>query len=113
MIDSYLAGKLPTLTDIPLEEMKPGMMYKLRGAFTKNPFAKDEKAEHDAHLCEQPGFAGYAVGLLFCDRLACYLSSVALGCVSAAALGQVAVGIPCVIGGSASQGLLSFREKQQ
>jgi len=31
----------------------------------------------------------------------------------AAALGQVAVGIPCVIGGSASQGLLSFWEKQQ
>jgi len=37
----------------------------------------------------------------------------ALGCVSAAALGQIAVGIPCVIGGSASQGLLSFWEKQQ
>ena len=32
---------------------------------------------------------------------------------TAAALGQVAVGIPCVIGGSASQGLLSFWEKQQ
>src|SRR5256886_6261847 len=43
MIDSYLAGKLPTLTDIPLEEMKPGMMDKLRGAFTKNPVAKDER----------------------------------------------------------------------
>src|SRR5438132_603629 len=43
MIDSYLAGKLPTLTDIPLEELKPGMMDKLRGAFTKNPFAKDER----------------------------------------------------------------------
>ena len=35
MIDSYLAGKLPTLTEIPLEEVKPGMMDKLRGAFTK------------------------------------------------------------------------------
>ena len=41
------------------------------------------------------------------------LGAVALGCVSAAALGQVAFGIPCVIGGSASQGLLSFWEKQQ
>jgi hypothetical protein len=41
------------------------------------------------------------------------VGAVALGCVSAAALGQVAVGIPCVIGGSASQGLLSFWEKQQ
>jgi hypothetical protein len=40
------------------------------------------------------------------------VGAVALGCVSAAALGQV-VGIPCVIGGSASQGLLSFWEKQQ
>jgi hypothetical protein len=43
MVDGYLAGKLPTLTDIPLEEMKPGVMDKLRGAFTKNPFAKDER----------------------------------------------------------------------
>ena len=42
MIDSYLAGKLPTLTDIPLEEIKPGMLDKLRGAFTRNPFAKDD-----------------------------------------------------------------------
>jgi hypothetical protein len=41
------------------------------------------------------------------------VGAVALGCVSAAALGQVAVGVPCVIGGSASQGLLSFWEKQQ
>jgi hypothetical protein len=41
------------------------------------------------------------------------VGAVAIGCVSAAALGQVAVGIPCVIGGSASQGLLSFWEKQQ
>src|SRR5947208_8888985 len=43
MIDSYLAGTLPTLTDIPLEEIKPGMMDKLRGVFTKNPFSKEEK----------------------------------------------------------------------
>ena len=41
------------------------------------------------------------------------VGAVALGCVSAAALGQIEVGIPCVIGGSASQGLLSFWEKQQ
>src|SRR3977135_2117659 len=41
------------------------------------------------------------------------VGAVALGCVSAAALGQVAIGIPCVIGGAASQGLLSFWEKQQ
>src|SRR3979490_1687053 len=31
MIDSYLSGKLPTLTDIPLEEIKPGMFDKLKG----------------------------------------------------------------------------------
>src|SRR5215475_8683330 len=43
MIDAYLAGTLPTLTQIPLEEKKPGMMEKLRGVFTKNPFAKEEK----------------------------------------------------------------------
>ena len=41
------------------------------------------------------------------------VGAIALGCVSAAALGQVEVAIPCVIGGSASQGLLSFWEKQQ
>src|ERR1700746_282384 len=34
MIDNYLAGKLPTLSDIPLEEATPGMLEKMRGAFT-------------------------------------------------------------------------------
>src|SRR6201746_797995 len=34
MIDSYLAGRLPTLANIPLEEKQPGMMDKLRGTFT-------------------------------------------------------------------------------
>src|SRR6202047_1651501 len=43
MIDSYLAGTLPTLANIPLEGTKPGMLDKLRGVFTKNPFAKDDK----------------------------------------------------------------------
>src|SRR3979411_1908530 len=42
MIDSYLAGTLPTLTGIPLEEATPGMLDKMRGVFTKNPFAKDD-----------------------------------------------------------------------
>ena len=218
MIDSYLAGKLPTLIDIPLEEMKPGVMDKLRGAFTKNPFAKDERklnttltfasnqdlldtlwgyyfatgshvpiqriiqmlpwsksrdtvdkltvgsmarytlasyAIRDASLREylrgelarQPAAAVKAplaevveaadtvqIAALRKDALAAVdelkikgsdsrrdlsfwgqvgVGAVALGCVSAAALGQVAVGIPCVIGGSASQGFLSFWEKQQ
>src|SRR4051794_25656435 len=40
MIDGYLAGTQPTLMDIPLEEKKQGMLDKLRGAFTQNPFAK-------------------------------------------------------------------------
>src|SRR6195952_2819678 len=39
MIDSYLAGKLPILTEIPLEEVKPGMLDRLKGTFTKKPFA--------------------------------------------------------------------------
>src|ERR1700743_1398844 len=42
MIDAYLASTLPTLTEIPLEEKKPGMMDKIKGAFTK-PFSKEEK----------------------------------------------------------------------
>ena len=217
MVDSYLAGKLPTLTDIPLEEVKPGMMDKVRGAFTKNPFAKDERklnttltfasnqdlldtlwgyyfatgshapiqriiqmlpwsksrdtvdkltvgsmarytlasyAIRDASLREylrgelarQPAAVKaplaevveaadtVQIAALRKDALAAVdelkvkgsdsrrdlsfwgqvgVGAVALGCVSAAALGQVAVGIPCVIGGSASQGLLSFWEKQQ
>jgi hypothetical protein len=217
MIDSYLAGSLPTLTDIPLEETKPGMLDKLRGVFTKNPFAKDDKklqmtltfasnqdlldtlwgyyfatgshvpiqrimqmlpwsksrdtvdkltvgsmarytlasyAVRDAGLREflrgelasQPAAIKAPLGEVIeaadtvqlgavrKDALAAVeelkakgsdsrrnldfwgqvgVGAVALGCVSAAALGQVAVGIPCVIGGSASQGLLSFWEKQQ
>src|SRR3954466_13843726 len=217
MIDSYLAGTLPTLANIPLEETKPGMMEKLRGAFTKNPFAKDEKklkmiqtfAGNQDLLDTLWGYyfatgsnlpvvrimqmlpwsksrdtidkltvgsmarytlASYAVrdaglreflrsqlapqseavkvplaevveaadtvqlGAVRKDALAAVeelkakgsdarrnldfwgqvgVGAVAIGCVSAAALGQVAIGIPCVIGGSASQGLLSFWEKQQ
>lgn len=217
MIDAYLAGKLPTLTDIPLEETKPGMMDKLRGAFTRNPFAKEERklnttltfasnqdlldtlwgyyfatgshapiqrivqmlpwsksrdtvdkltvgsmarytlasyAIRDAGLREylrselatQPPAVKaplaevveaadtVQIAALRKDALAAVdelktkgsdsrrdlsfwgqvgVGAVALGCVSAAALGQVAVGIPCVIGGAASQGLLSFWEKQQ
>jgi hypothetical protein len=217
MIEDYLAGTLPALYDIPLEEKRPGVMDKLRGAFTKNPFAKDEKklntaltyagnqdlldtlwgyhfatgshlpilrimqmlpwskskdtvdkltvgsmarytlasyAVRDAELreflrAELPGQpaaikvpltevidAADTVQLAAVrkDALAAVdelktkgsdsrrnldfwgqvgIGAVALGCVSAAALGQVAVGIPCVIGGSASQGLLSFWEKQQ
>ena len=81
MIDSYLAGKLPTLTEIPLEEAKPGMMDKLRGAFTRNPFAKEEQeAEHDGDLRQQSGSAGYAVGILFRDRLPCSRSSASCRC---------------------------------
>jgi hypothetical protein len=217
MIDSYLAGTLPTLTGIPLEETKPGMLDKIRGAFTHNPFAKDDNklkmalnfASNQDLLDTLWGYyfatgshapilrivqmlpwsksrdtvdkltvgsmarytlASYAVrdtglreflrgelavqpaeikvplgevieaadtvqlGAVRKDALAAVeelkakgsdarrnldfwgqvgVGAVALGCVSAAALGQVAVGIPCVIGGSASQGLLSFWEKQQ
>ena len=217
MIDSYLAGTLPTLTAIPLEEATPGMLEKLRGVFTKNPFAKEERklnmsltfagsqdlldtlwgyyfatgshapilrimqmlpwsksrdtadrltvgsmarytlasyAVRDAGLREflrselarQPAAIKaplaeviqaadtVQLGAVRKDALAAVeefktkgsdsrrnldfwgqvgVGAVALGCVSAAALGQVAIGIPCVIGGSASQGLLSFWEKQQ
>ena len=217
MIDSYLAGTLPTLGDIPLEETKPGMLDRLRGVFTHNPFAKEDKktdmkvtfansqdlldtlwgyyfatgshvpiqriismlpwsksrdtidkltvgsmarytlasyAVRDTGLREylrgelarQPAAVKVPLGEVVeaadtvqlaavrKDALAAVeelktkgsdsrrnldfwgqvgVGAVALGCVSAAALGQVAVGIPCVIGGSASQGLLSFWEKQQ
>jgi hypothetical protein len=217
MIDAYLAGSLPTLTAIPLEEASPGMLDKMRNVFTKNPFAKDDKklrmvqtfagnqdlldtlwgyyfatgshipilrimqmlpwsksrdtidkltvgsmarytlasyAVRDAGLREflrselvsQPAAVKaplaevveaadtVQLGAVRKDALAAVeelkakgsdsrrnldfwgqvgVGAVALGCVSAAALGQVAVGIPCVIGGSASQGLLSFWEKQQ
>src|SRR4030088_2002306 len=43
MIDSYLVGTAPLLTSIPLEEPTQGMWDKVRGVFTKNPFAKDDK----------------------------------------------------------------------
>jgi hypothetical protein len=219
MIDAYLAGSLPTLTDIPLEEKQPGTMDKFKAAFTTNPFAKEDK---NKKMKMQQTFAGnqdlldtlwgyyfatgsfrpilrimamlpwsksrdtvdkltvgsmarytlasYAVrdaslreylrselkvqpetvkvpltevieaadtvqlGAVRKDALAAVdelktkgsdsrrnldfwgqvgVGAVALGCVSAAALGAIAIGIPCVIGGSASQGLLSFWEKQQ
>jgi hypothetical protein len=217
LIDAYLSGTLPVLTEIPLEAKKPGMMDKIRGVFTKNPFAKDEKKLDMAqtfasnqdlldtlwgyyfatgshlpilHIMQMLPWsrshdtidkltvgsmarytlASYAVrdadlreflrselpaqpeaikgplteviqaadtvqlGAVRKDALAAVeelktkgsdsrrnldfwgqvgVGALALGCVSAAALGQIEVGIPCVIGGSASQGLLSFWEKQQ
>lgn len=217
MIDSYLNGTLPTLGEIPLEEAKPGALEKLRVAFTRNPFAKEEKkldtritfatnqdlldtlwgyyfatgsdlpilrimqmlpwsksrdtidkltigsmarytlasyAVRDAALREflhrqlpsQPDSVKgplsevvraadtVELGPVRKDAVAAVeelkakgsdarrnldfwgqvgVGAIAVGCVSAAALGQVAIGIPCVIGGSASQGLLSFWEKQQ
>lgn len=217
MIDSYLNGTLLTLSEIPLEQAKPGMLDKLRSAFTRNPFAKEEikletritfatnqdlldtlwgyyfatgshvpivrimqmlpwsksrdtvdkltigsmarytlasYAVRDAGLREflrsqlprQPdpvkgplsevirAADTVELGPVRKDAIAAVeelktkgsdarrnldfwgqvgVGAIALGCVSAAALGQIAVGIPCVIGGSASQGLLSFWEKQQ
>jgi hypothetical protein len=217
MIDGYLAGTQPTLMDIPLEETKPGMLDKLKGTFTRNPFAKEDRkldtkltyatsqdlldtlwgyyfatgshlpiqrimqmlpwsksrdttdkltigsmarytlasyavrdTELREYLREQLGRQSESIkvpltevvdaadtvelGAVRKDAVTAMeelkakgsdarrnldfwgqigVGAVALGCVSAAALGQVAVGIPCVIGGSASQGLLSFWEKQQ
>ena len=213
MIDAYLAGTLPTLTDIPLEETKPGMMDKLRGVFSRKdskklntaltyagnqdlldtlwgyyfatgshlpvlrimqmlPWSKsrdtidkltvgsmarytlasyavrDEKLREflRSELPNQPEAVkvplteviqaadNVQLTAVRKDALAAVeelkakgsdarrnldfwgqvgVGAIALGCVSAAALGQIAVGIPCVIGGSASQGLLSFWEKQQ
>jgi hypothetical protein len=214
MIDSYLAGTLPILTDIPLEEIKPGMLDKLRGVFTFTkkdtkvkmmqtfasnqdlldtlwgyyfatgshlpilrivqmlPWSKSRDTVDKLTVGSMARYtlASYAVrdtglreflrsqlatqpatvkaplgevieaadtvqlGAVRKDALAAMdelktkgsdsrrnldfwgqvgVGAVALGCVSAAALGQIAVGIPCVIGGSASQGLLSFWEKQQ
>ncbi len=217
MIDNYLSGKLPTLSEIPLEESKPGFLDKVSGVFKRNPFSGDDRAVHTtinfansqdlldtlwgyyfatgSHVpirrilsmlpwsksrdaldkltvgsMARYTLASYAVrdaglrdflrgelnrqpkavatplgevleaadtvqlGALRKDALAAVeeiktkgsdsrrnldfwgqvgVGAIALGCVSAAALGQVAVGIPCVIGGSASQGLLSFWEKQQ
>src|SRR3977135_1223298 len=43
MIDSSLAGSLPTLTSITQEATTQGIFDKLRGVFTKNPFAKEDK----------------------------------------------------------------------
>jgi hypothetical protein len=217
MIDAYLSGKLPILSEIPLEETKPGVMDKLKTTFTKNPFAKEEKKVNTtisfagsqdlldtlwgyyfatgSHMpikrivemlpwsksrdtvdkltvgsMARYTLASYAIrdatlrellrselsrakdpikapltevveaadtvqiGALRRDAVAAVedlkakgsdarrnldlwgqvgVGAVALGCVSAAALGAVAIGIPCVIGGSASQGLLSFWQKNQ
>jgi len=217
MIEGYLAGAQPTLMDIPLEETKPGVLDKLRGTLTRNPFAKEQRkldtkltyatsqdlldtlwgyyfatgshvpiqrimqmlpwsqsrdtidkltigsmarytlasysvrdGELREYLREQLAMQSEPIkapltevvqaadtvqlGAVRKDAVAAVeelkakgsdarrnldfwgqlgVGAVALGCVSAAALGQVAIGIPCVIGGSASQGLLSFWEKQQ
>src|SRR6201986_490499 len=45
IIDAYLAGTLPTLTEIPLEEKQPGTMDKIKNTLTTNPFSKDKDAK--------------------------------------------------------------------
>jgi hypothetical protein len=212
MIDSYLAGRLPTLNEIPLEEARPDVLNRLRDVFAKDdkkvkltlsfasnqelldtlwgyyfatgsyvpivrimqmlPWSKSRDTVDKLTIGSMARYtlASYAVrdvklrdflrraeakqpaavkvplsevieaadtvqlGAVRKDALAAVeelktkgsdstrnvkfwgqvgVGAVALGCVSAAALGQVGVAIPCVIGGSASQGLLSFWEKQQ
>ena len=81
MIDSYLAGTLPTLTDIPLEETKPGMLDKLRGGLHAQSLRQGrQEAEDEADLRQQSGSAGYAVGILFRDRLASCRSCASCRC---------------------------------
>jgi len=71
MIDAYLAGTLPTLANIPLEEKQPGMLDKLRGTFTRNPFRQGrQEAKTRARVRQQSGSSGHAVGVLFRHRLA-------------------------------------------
>jgi len=43
MIDSYLAGSLPTLTDISAGRSQARHARQAARVFTKNPFAKDDK----------------------------------------------------------------------
>ena len=38
------------------------------------------EGEHEDDLCQQPGSAGYAVGILFCDRIAMSRSSASCRC---------------------------------
>jgi hypothetical protein len=102
----YLRGQLkvqPKAVAVPLGEVVEAADSVQLGALRKDALAavddmktKGSDSRRDLDFWGQVG-----------------VGAVALGCVSAAALGQIEVGIPCVIGGSASQGLLSFWEKQQ
>ncbi len=71
MIDSYLAGTLPILTDIPLEEVNA--RHARQAARRLHPQSlrqgRQETAD-EVHLRQQSGSAGYVVGILFRDRLA-------------------------------------------
>jgi len=58
MIDAYLAGKLPTLTEIPLEEAKPGMMDKLLGKKITVPEGTVLNARLDQSLSSKTNSAG-------------------------------------------------------
>src|SRR5207248_49442 len=102
----YLRGELarqPAAVKAPLTEVVEAADNVQIGALRKDALAAvDELKVKGSDSRRDISFWGQ-VGV----------GAVALGCVSAAALGQLAVGIPCVIGGSASQGLLSFWEKQQ
>jgi len=86
MIDSYLAGKLPTLPAVkaPLDEVVEAADTVQISALRKDALAAvDELKTIGSDSRRNLDFWGQ-VGV----------GAAALGCVSAAALGQVAVGVP-------------------
>ena len=99
---SELPGE-PAAIKVPLAEVIDAADTVQLGAVRKDALAAVEELKTKGSDSRR--------NLDFCGQVG--VGAVALGCVSAAALGQVEIGIPCVIGGSASQGLLSFWEKQQ
>ena len=102
----YLRSELavqPAAVKAPLAEVIEAADTVQLGAVRKDALAAVEELKTKGSDCRR--------NLDFWGQIG--VGAVALGCVSAAALGQVEIGIPCVIGGSASQGLLSFWEKQQ
>src|ERR1700738_692854 len=72
MIDSYLSGKLPILTAIPLEEAKARHARQAAGRIhAKSLLQGREEVERQADVCQQSGSPRHLVGILFRDRVSC------------------------------------------
>src|SRR6266571_8010126 len=129
MIEKYLARELATLNEVPLEHPDPGLIEMLKSELGHQPkevvavlkevieaadtadvgrIRKEALAAVEELKRKGPG---YKRDISFWGQVG--EGAVSLGCVAAAALGQIEFGIPCVVGGAATSAAVRYWSSPQ